>query len=180
MAGCLFVERRSKTNLLNEVAELTEGLKNGLNVAIFPEAQHAVARQFWRFCGEVVSTRQAADAVGKAKLSTTKEDGQAAHRALRQRLAQLSGQQPDDVFLFPSGMAATFAVHRMVLDLFRHQRTVQLDFPYVDVLKLQQQFGRGCVFFPVMDETAYDAGRGCTLQAEWIADRDDEITDAQI
>ena len=130
---------------------------NPLGVAIFPEAHHALARQFWRFCGEVVSTRQAADALGKAKLSTTKEDGQAAHRTLRQRLAQLSGQLPDDVFLFPSGMAATYAVHRMLLDLFRHQRTMQLDFPYVDVLKLQQQFGRGCIFFPVMDDADYDA-----------------------
>jgi cystathionine gamma-synthase len=141
---------------------------NPLGVAIYPEAHHALARQFWRFCGEVVSTRQAADALGLAKATSNKTDGQAAHRTLRQRLATLSGQQPDDVFLFPSGMAATFAVHRMLQDLFKHQRTMQLDFPYVDVLKLQQQYGRGCVFLPVMDDAAYGTAKA-RLQQEAIS-----------
>jgi len=49
MAGCLFVERRNKTNLLGEVAELTDGLKNGLNVAIFPEATSTNGEQILRF-----------------------------------------------------------------------------------------------------------------------------------
>lgn len=147
------LERSDVDPQLCRVTEYEKG--NPLGVAIFPEAHHALARQFWRFCGEVVSTRQAADALGRATGTSTKADGQAAHRTLRQRLAALSGQEPDDVFLFPSGMAATFATHRMLLDLFRHQRTMQLDFPYVDVLKLQQQFGRGCVFHPVMDDAAY-------------------------
>lgn len=154
---CLeFVMERS--DLEPEQCRVTEFDKaNPLGVAVFPEVHHALARQFWRFCGEVVSTRQAADALGHGSITTTKADGQAAHRSLRQRLAELSGQQPDDIFLFPSGMAATYAVHRMLMSLFRHQRTIQLDFPYVDVLKLQQQFGRGCVFHPVMDDAAYAA-----------------------
>ena len=165
---CLaFVMERS--DIEPEQCRVTEFEKsNPLGVAVFPEAQYALARQFWRFCGEVVSTRQAADALGLVKSSTTKEDGQAAHRTLRQRLSQLSGQQPDDVFLFPSGMAATFAVHRMLMAAFPHQRTIQLDFPYVDVLKLQQQFGRGCVFLPVMDDAAYDTLKN-RLGAEPIA-----------
>ncbi|MBL9117880.1 MAG: PLP-dependent transferase [Verrucomicrobiaceae bacterium] len=128
-----------------------------LGVALFPEAMMPLARQYWRFCGEVVSTRQAADALGLSRDSSTKADGQAAHRTLRQRLSQLTGQSTDDVFLFPSGMAATFAVLRMLQQLFSHRRTIQLDFPYVDVLKVQQQYGRGAVFFPVMDEGAYAA-----------------------
>jgi cystathionine gamma-synthase len=128
-----------------------------LGVAVFPESAYATARQYWRFCGEVVSTRQAADALGLGKTKTTKEDGQAAHRTLRQRLAGLTGQTTDDIFLFPSGMAATFATLRMVQELFPHRRTIQLDFPYVDVLKVQQNYGRGAIFFPVMDEAAYQA-----------------------
>jgi cystathionine gamma-synthase len=54
---------------------------------------------------------------------------------IRQRLAALSGQEPDDVFLFPSGMAANYAVHRMLTHLLPARKTVQLDFPYVDVLE---------------------------------------------
>lgn len=49
MAGSLFVERRSRANLLGEVAELTEGLKNGLNIAIFPEATSTNGAKILRF-----------------------------------------------------------------------------------------------------------------------------------
>lgn len=49
MAGCLFVERRNKQNLISEVRELTDGLKNGLNIAIFPEATSSNGEQIYRF-----------------------------------------------------------------------------------------------------------------------------------
>ena len=49
MAGCLFVERRNKANLLAEVADLTEGLRHGLNVAIFPEATSTNGEKILRF-----------------------------------------------------------------------------------------------------------------------------------
>lgn len=48
-AGCLFVERRTRKNLLNEVGELAEGLKNGVNAAIFPEATSSNGEQILRF-----------------------------------------------------------------------------------------------------------------------------------
>ncbi len=49
MAGCLFVERRSRGNLMKEVGELGEGLGNGVNVAIFPEATSTNGEQIFRF-----------------------------------------------------------------------------------------------------------------------------------
>jgi 1-acyl-sn-glycerol-3-phosphate acyltransferase len=49
VAGCLFVERRNRSNLRGEVAELSEGLKAGLNVAIFPEATSTNGAQILRF-----------------------------------------------------------------------------------------------------------------------------------
>jgi cystathionine gamma-synthase len=126
-----------------------------LGVATFPAAAHAEARQFWRFCGECVSTRQAADALGLHPASVTAMQGHAANETIRHRLADLAGQQPEDVFLFPSGMAANFAVHRMLTSLFPARKTAQLDFPYVDVLKLQQRFGSGADFFPLTDDAGY-------------------------
>lgn len=48
-AGCLFVERRNKQNLGHEISELTDGLANGLNVAIFPEATSTNGEQVLRF-----------------------------------------------------------------------------------------------------------------------------------
>ena len=39
LGGCLFVERRSKSGLNNEIKELSEALDDGLSVVIFPEAK---------------------------------------------------------------------------------------------------------------------------------------------
>ncbi len=38
IGGCLFVERRSRLNISQEVSELRQALRNGLNVTVFPEA----------------------------------------------------------------------------------------------------------------------------------------------
>ncbi|WP_166647161.1 PLP-dependent transferase [Prosthecobacter fusiformis] len=126
-----------------------------LGVALFPADAYVNARRFWRFCGEVVSTRQATHVLGQTTGNVTEEAGKTASATIRQRLADLAGQQPEDVFLFPSGMAANFAVHRMLTSLFPGRKTVQLDFPYVDVLKLQETFGSGVYFLPMSQESEY-------------------------
>lgn len=145
-----------------------EWRKENLGVAIFPTAAYDQARKFWRFCGEVVSTRQACEALGLASTNATESEGKDASAAIRKRLAGHAGQETSDVFLFPSGMAANYAVHRMLTHLFPQRKTVQLDFPYVDVLKLQQVFGSGAHFMPMTKSTEYD-DLGALLKAEPIA-----------
>lgn len=145
-----------------------EWTAHNLGVAVFPADSYVQARKFWRFCGECVSTRQACDALGEHTSTATAEEGKAANRTIRERIAQLAGQQPEDVFLFPSGMAANFAVHRMLTQLFPGRKTVQLDFPYVDVLKLQQFFGTGVHFMPLIKNSEYD-DLNALLQNEPIA-----------
>ncbi len=49
MAGCMFVERRNKNNIHNELSELRQGLGMGLNVVIFPEATSTNGEQVLRF-----------------------------------------------------------------------------------------------------------------------------------
>jgi cystathionine gamma-synthase len=139
-----------------ETGRAVEWTAHQLGVAVFPADSYVKARKFWRFCGECVSTRQACDALGEHVSEATAEDGKAANRTIRERIAQLAGQQPEDVFLFPSGMAANFAVHRMLTHLFPDRKTAQLDFPYVDVLKLQQFFGSGAHFLPLIKDSEYD------------------------
>ncbi len=39
LGGCLFVERRKRSGITGEVAQITHALKSGLNVVIFPEAK---------------------------------------------------------------------------------------------------------------------------------------------
>jgi len=144
---------------------LTWGVER-LGAAIFPAAAYDTARRFWRYCGEVVSTRQACAALGRVESTATVEEGRTASAAIRQRLAGLAGQQPEDVFLFPSGMAANYAVHRMLTTLWPGRMTAQLDFPYVDVLKLQQTFGSGAHFLPLRTEGEYEELRVLLLGDE--------------
>jgi 1-acyl-sn-glycerol-3-phosphate acyltransferase len=49
LGGCLFVERRSRNGLQQEISELTTALKNKLNVVIFPEATSTDGTAFKRF-----------------------------------------------------------------------------------------------------------------------------------
>lgn len=39
LGGCLFIERRNKSNLLNEIKDIANNLDQGLNVLLFPEAK---------------------------------------------------------------------------------------------------------------------------------------------
>ncbi len=126
-----------------------------LGVAIFPAAAYDIARRYWRFCGEIVSSRQSEAALGNAASVVSESEGALALRTIKERLANITGQRAEDVFLFPSGMAANFAVHRMLTALFPGRKTVQLDFPYVDVLKLQEHFGSGAHFLPFNDDSDF-------------------------
>lgn len=49
LAGCLFVDRKNKTNLRGEINELREALSAGLNVTIFPEATSTDGSEVLRF-----------------------------------------------------------------------------------------------------------------------------------
>lgn len=128
--------------------------KGQLQVLVFPETARRTAREFWRYCGAVVSSRQAERALAEGNMEDLEPAGKAARQALKARLATLAGVTPEDVFLFPSGMAAMAAAHQLVIAANPGKPTVQLDFPYVDVLKVQQEFGSGVEFFPVADAAA--------------------------
>lgn len=47
--GCLFVDRKNKSNLGNEVIELTQALQKGINITVFPEATSTNGEQILRF-----------------------------------------------------------------------------------------------------------------------------------
>ncbi|MBY0416179.1 MAG: 1-acyl-sn-glycerol-3-phosphate acyltransferase [Bdellovibrionales bacterium] len=49
LGGCLFVERRKRSGLANEVKELSNALVEGINVAIFPEATSTNGEAVIRF-----------------------------------------------------------------------------------------------------------------------------------
>lgn len=49
LAGCLFVDRKNRSNLKGEINELREALSAGLNVTIFPEASSTDGSEVLRF-----------------------------------------------------------------------------------------------------------------------------------
>ena len=49
MAGCLFVERRSRTKILGEMKKIGEALSNGINIVLYPEATSTNGEQVLPF-----------------------------------------------------------------------------------------------------------------------------------
>lgn len=49
LGGCLYVERRSKENLSQEIREITSALRNGHHVVVFPEATSTNGESVLRF-----------------------------------------------------------------------------------------------------------------------------------
>jgi len=119
-----------------------------LTAVILPEKGKEAALKFWRFGGEIVSSRLASAALAadlgeNDVLEKVTEEGATAKDKIKQRLAKLSGQHEEDVFLFSCGMAGIFAVQRVASGRSSGNKSAQLEFPYVDALKVQEEFGPG-------------------------------------
>jgi cystathionine gamma-synthase len=110
-------------------------------------------RAFWQHSGLIVSSRQAEAYLG-ARGEGAEADG--VRVGLRRLLAGLYGCGEDDVFLTPTGMAAQY----LALEVVRQRRpgapTVQLGFPYVDTLKLQQKLGDGGILLHDLERVEGD------------------------
>ncbi|KAG8762630.1 hypothetical protein FRC11_008382 [Ceratobasidium sp. 423] len=62
----------------------------------------------------------------------------------------------DDVFLFPTGMAAIWSSHQLALAVRPQHKSVCFGFPYTDTLKILQKWGPGCHFFGRGQDTDID------------------------
>lgn len=129
-----------------------------IHAVLMPVAARDTAKAFWQHAGEIVPSRQAAALLeGRAAV-----DGVREKQLLRERVAKLQGCSADDVYLFPSGMAAVFTAYRLFQRLRPEARSIQFGFPYVDNLKVQQRLSRvrpveqACSFFPRGTESDID------------------------
>ena len=116
----------------------------GMTALLLSPTAQPIAQKYWRYCGEIVSSRQAAWYLEPFARKNSPAAAEEARELVKQRLSQLSGQPVENIFLYPTGMAAVAAVQRVVTRLRPGQPTLQVDFPYVDVLKIQQEFGAAC------------------------------------
>ena len=95
------------------------------------------AKAFWQHAGLGVSSRQAAIALRHATAPPAAE-GEQARALIRARLNAIYDCGNDSISLHPSGMAALHSALHLVDDLAPGRPTLQVGFPYVDVLKLPQ------------------------------------------
>ena len=95
------------------------------------------AKAFWQHTGLGASSRQAAVALGLEQ-SPSAEDAEAARTSIRQRLAAIHGIEAERISLHPAGMAGLHAALTAIQQLRPQRPTLQLGFPYVDVLKQPQ------------------------------------------
>jgi len=118
----------------------------GVFAVLIPEAAFDAAKRFWQHFGEIVSSRQA-EAILEGRAARPSN----AKAALRARLAEFAGLRREDVYFYPSGIAALAEAHRMLQACAPGLKSVQVGFPYVDVLKIQTETEPGVHFFPSAD-----------------------------
>ncbi|MGC6427398.1 MAG: PLP-dependent transferase [Akkermansiaceae bacterium] len=152
-----YVERR-----INGAARITS-YGDSMQALIVPEEAMSVAMEYWRHTGEIVSSRQADDFLNDRE----SEGGSSV--MLRQQLAELTGAQLDDHFVFETGMSAIFAAHRAVMNQFPSKKTLQLEFPYVDALKVQEKLGNGVVFLYETEGEDFDEAVRRIQEGEFAA-----------
>jgi len=116
--------------------------RNGIHGVTTNDAGAAALKAFWQHAGLIVSSRQAQSLLNGHSGGEGLAPGDA-HRSLRRQLAALYHCAEADVFLAPTGMAAVYAALRAANKLTQGRPSVQLGFPYVDTLKLQEKFGPG-------------------------------------
>lgn len=138
-----WVERRAETAV--RIASF-----HGLQALVVPAKAKPDADAYWRFAGEVVSSRQAQDF-----LDGNLREGSKSH-LLSRALSKFTGAAADDTFIFTSGMAAVTAVLRALPGLREGKKTLQLEFPYVDSLKIQELFGNGVVYLNEASGESFD------------------------
>jgi len=129
-----------------------------LTVVLLDESAYETAWKCWQHGGEIVSSRLAESALSDAPLeAAVVEAGEKATALLRERIASFhETASPDDVFLFSSGMAAIFAVHRVLTKRQPGEPTIQIEFPYLDSFKVQREFGAGVIDFSITTSGGVD------------------------
>ncbi|MBB5350712.1 cystathionine gamma-synthase [Haloferula luteola] len=131
------------------------------HAVVVPEGVAGVARDYQRFSGELVSSRAAEDFFeGGVQM------GDKSH-LVKRRLAGLYGASADHISVYGSGMSAVMAVMRSLPGVAEGKKTLQLEFPYVDSLKVQELFGTGVVFLGQTEGESFDEALQRIRQGEF-------------
>ena len=116
--------------------------QNNITFLLTDAAANPHAKAFWQHTGLGASSRQAAIALGREDAPSS-DQGEQARQRVRKRLAAIHHCSEEHISLVPAGMAALHAGLEAVQTLRSGRPTLQLGFPYVDVLKQPQMVFHG-------------------------------------
>ncbi len=114
----------------------------GISCLIVDQRSTPSAKAFWQHTGLGLSSREAAIALGREKQPST-SDGHCARAKLLNRLANIYNCDYSLIRLHRSGMAALTTILKAIKCIKGNNSTLQIGFPYVDVLKLPQIIFQG-------------------------------------
>ncbi len=109
----------------------------GISCLIVDESSTPSAKAFWQHTGLGLSSREAAIALGREKKPSSSVS-QCARDKLLNRLANIYECDSNLIQLHRSGMAALTSTLSAMKCIRGNNSTLQIGFPYVDVLKLPQ------------------------------------------
>ncbi len=140
---------RCKAHLLGRhpdaAIELRRIAGNPATLISYPAACADDAKDYWQHAGEGISSRCAEALLENTPIPEASE----ARQQIIDRLAEFSEVPAENIYLFPSGMAAIHACLLMMREIHSERPTVQFAFPYGDTLKLQEKLGgHGALFYP--------------------------------
>ncbi len=117
----------------------------GIHAVVGPDGGEAACREYWQHTGEIVSSRQARSALQRDARKADTENHVGA--VLRRRIAEWYEASPEDVFLFPSGMASIHSAILLASHINPGVRRAQLEFPYLDTFKLHERFSTDAALY---------------------------------
>ena len=116
---------------------------NEIWLLIGDKENEKVFKEFWQHTGEILSSRYALDIIERQ----VQPDNISEIEQLRERIAEpYKGGKSEDVYIYETGMSAWYAAHRTSQAL-NQKKTLQIEFPYLDLLKIQQKFSHTGVVF---------------------------------
>tara|TARA_B100000965_G_scaffold270057_1_gene228432 strand:- start:41 stop:1516 length:1476 start_codon:yes stop_codon:yes gene_type:complete len=135
MASALSAQKHCQRNNFECSSTIKDFL--GTSCLIVNQRSTPSAKAFWQHTGLGLSSREAAIALGREKASST-SDGACARTELLNRLANIYICDSSLIQLHRSGMAALTTTLLAIQCIKGNSSTLQIGFPYVDVLKLPQ------------------------------------------
>ena len=116
--------------------------RHNLALLITKGSANEYARSFWQHTGLGASSREVAIELG-IEVSPPKFLVDKSYREIVKRISQFTKTNSNDVHLTSSGMSAFHTCLEIIYKLFPKKPTLQIGFPYVDVLKLPMNIFHG-------------------------------------